>query len=156
MFNARIETVDTTPAFRDAFKSKRCLVPADGYYEWTKSPADGGKDPWHIFQPGHAPFSFAGLWAYNSNLDITSCTIIIGPSAAPVNQIHDRQPLILDPAYYDAWLDPKTPAGDLRDILSHHIDGQLQFYRVGRDVNAAAIDKRPNDHAGLIEPIKLL
>ncbi|TIQ36273.1 MAG: SOS response-associated peptidase [Mesorhizobium sp.] len=156
MFNAKIETADTTPAFRDAFKSRRCLIPADGYYEWTKSPADGGKDPWHIFQPGHAPFSFAGLWAYNSNLDVTSCTIITQPSAAPINQIHDRQPLMLDPAYYDAWLDPKTPAADLKDILSHDIDGQLQFYRVGRDVNAAAINKQPNDHAGLIEPIKLL
>lgn len=156
MFNARIEGVDTTPAFRDAFKSKRCLIPADGYYEWTISPADGKKDPWHIFLPEHAPFSFAGLWAHNSNLDITSCTIITEPSAAPVNQIHDRQPLMLDPAYYDAWLNPKTPAGGLKDILRHDIDGSLQFYRVGREVNAAAINKQPNDYAGLIEPIKLI
>lgn len=156
MFNARIESVDTTPAFRGAYKSKRCLVPADGYYEWTISPADGKKDPWFIFQPNHAPFSFAGLWACNSKLEVTSCTIITQPSAAPVNQIHDRQPLMLDPAYYDSWLDPTMPAGDLKDILSHDIDGQLQFYRVGRDVNAAAINKQPNDHAKLIEPIKLL
>ena len=69
---------------------------------------------------------------------------------------HDRQPLILDPAYYDAWLNPQTPAGDLKDILRHDIDGNLQFYRVGREINAAAINKQPNDHAGLIEPIKLL
>ena len=88
--------------------------------------------------------------------DITSCTIITEPSAAPVNQIHDRQPLILDPAYYEAWLDPKSPAGDLKDILNHDIDGQLQFYRVGREVNAAAVNKQPNDYSGLIEPIKLL
>ena len=59
-FNARAEFVDTPP-FKDAFKSKRCLVPADGFYEWTKNPADGGRDPWHIFLPGPAPFSFAGL-----------------------------------------------------------------------------------------------
>ena len=52
MFNARIETADTSGAFKDAFKSKRCLIPADGFYEWTKSPADGGKDPWHIYLPG--------------------------------------------------------------------------------------------------------
>ncbi|MER8641417.1 SOS response-associated peptidase family protein [Mesorhizobium sp. M1252] len=51
MFNARIEGIDTAPAFRDAFKSKRCLIPADGFYEWTISPADGKKDPWHIYQP---------------------------------------------------------------------------------------------------------
>ncbi|UCI10476.1 SOS response-associated peptidase family protein [Mesorhizobium sp. B1-1-8] len=93
---------------------------------------------------------------YNSNLDITSCTIITEPSAAPVNQIQDRQPLILDRAYYDAWLDPKTPVGDLRDILSRDIDGQLQFYRVGREINACIKDKQPTDHAVLIEPIKLL
>ena len=92
----------------------------------------------------------------NSNLEITSCTIITEPSAAPVNQVHDRQPLILDPAYYEAWLDPKSPAGDLKDILNHDIDGQLQFYRVGREVNAAAVNKQPNDYSGLIEPIKLL
>ncbi|MES0028023.1 SOS response-associated peptidase family protein [Mesorhizobium sp. M0040] len=76
--------------------------------------------------------------------------------AAPVNLVHDRQPLILDPAYYDHWLDPKTPTGDLKDILSHDVDGNLQFYRVGREVNAAAVNKQPNDYAGLIEPIALL
>lgn len=67
MFNARIEDVDTAPAFRDAFKSRRCLISADGFYEWTISPADGKKDHWHIYQPGPRAVSFAGLWAYNSN-----------------------------------------------------------------------------------------
>src|SRR3954468_3732553 len=75
MFNARIETVETSGAFKDAFASTRCLIAADGFFEWTKSPADGGRDPWHIFLPGPRAFSFAGLWAYNKKLDITSCTI---------------------------------------------------------------------------------
>jgi putative SOS response-associated peptidase YedK len=61
MFNARSETLDTSGAFKDAFASKRCLIPADGFYEWIKSPAVDGKDPWHIFLPGPQPFSFAGL-----------------------------------------------------------------------------------------------
>ncbi len=156
MFNARIEGVDSTPAFRDAFKSRRCLVPADGFYEWTKSPADGGKDPWHIYLPGHAPFSFAGLWAYNKALDVTSCTIITEPAGKPMRQLHDRQPVILDPAYYDAWLDPATPAGDVKALLSHDINGQLQFNRVGREVNSSAINKQPNDHSGLVGPINPL
>jgi putative SOS response-associated peptidase YedK len=65
MFNARIETVETSGAFKDAFKSKRCLIPADGFYEWTINPGEKGRDPWHIFLPDHAPFSFAGLWAHN-------------------------------------------------------------------------------------------
>ena len=109
MFNARSETADTSGAFKDAFASTRCLIPADGFYEWTKSPADGGKDPWHIFLPGHQAFSFAGLWAYNRKLDITSCTIITQAAGDPMRQIHDRQPVILDPVAYDAWLDPETP-----------------------------------------------
>jgi putative SOS response-associated peptidase YedK len=114
MFNARSETVDTMPAFRDAFKTKRCLVPADGFYEWTKNPGDGGKDPWHIFLPGPRPFSFAGLWARNDKLDITSCTILTMPAGEPMARLHDRQPVILAPEVYDAWLDPATPAGDLK------------------------------------------
>ena len=78
-----LETADTSGAFKDAFASTRCLIPADGFYEWTKSPADGGKDPWHIFLPGHQAFSFAGLWAYNKKLDITSCTIITQAAGRP-------------------------------------------------------------------------
>ncbi|WP_292633202.1 SOS response-associated peptidase family protein [Mesorhizobium sp.] len=114
------------------------------------------RNPWHIYLPGHAPFSFAGLWAYNSNLDITSCTIITEPAGDPMKNLHDRQPVILDHTYYDAWLDPATPKEDLKDILSHDIDGQLQFNRVGRDVNATLINKQPNDHPALVAPINPL
>lgn len=156
MINARIETVDTSGAFKDAFRSTRCLIPADGYYEWTKSPADGGKDPWHIFLPDHAPFSFAGLWAYNKALDLTSCAIITGPAERPVNEIHDRQPIMLDPAAYDAWLDPETPAADVKGLLDQRLNDQSQFHRVGREVNAAAVNKQPNDKPTMIEPINSL
>lgn len=145
MFNARIETVDTSGAYKDAFKSKRCLVPADGFYEWTKSPADGGKDPWHIFLPGPMPFSFAGLWAHNDKLGITSCTIITMPAAEPMRQLHDRQPAILDPTVYDAWLDPATP--EPKALLDCNLDGELQFHRVSREVNST---KDRSDSAGMI------
>ncbi|GAB4072286.1 SOS response-associated peptidase [Ancylobacter sonchi] len=153
MFNARIETVDTSPAFRDAFKAKRCLIPADGFYEWTKNPDDGGKDPWHIQLPGNAPFSFAGLWAHNDRLGVTSCTIITEPASEPMTRLHDRQPVILDPAWYDAWLDPSTPTGELKPILAHDLDGELQFHRVSREVNATRGGK---DHPGLIAPLNPL
>jgi putative SOS response-associated peptidase YedK len=156
MFNARIETVATSGAFKDAFKSKRCLIPADGFYEWTISPADKGRDPWHIFQPGHAPFSFAGLWAHNDKLDVTSCTIITEPAGKTMQQLHDRQPVILDQSYYDAWLSPETPTGDLMDVLSHDIDDDLQFHRVSRDVNSSVKDKQRNDAPQFIEPINPL
>lgn len=86
MFNARIETADTSSAFKDAWKSKRCLIPADGFYEWTRNQSDGGRDPWFIHLAGKQPFSFAGLWAHNSKLDVTSCTIITMPAAEPMTQ----------------------------------------------------------------------
>jgi putative SOS response-associated peptidase YedK len=114
MFNARVETADTGGAFKDAWKSKRCLIPADGFYEWTKNADDGGRDPWFIHLPNTQPFSFAGLWAHNSKLDVTSCTIITMPAGEPITQLHDRQPAILAPQAYDAWLDPQTPATDAR------------------------------------------
>jgi putative SOS response-associated peptidase YedK len=129
------EEADTKPALCDSFKSKRCLIPADGFYEWTLSPADKGRDPWYIFLPDHRPFSFAGLWGHNKNLDVTSCTILTAPAQTPMSNLHDRQPIILDPAAYDAWLDPATPIADAKDLLRRDLDGQLQFYRVDRRVN---------------------
>lgn len=152
MFNARIETVDTSPAFRDAFKSRRCLVPADGFYEWTKDPADGGKDPWYIHLPGGVPFSFAGLWAQNDTLGVTSCTIITAPATEPMTRLHDRQPVILDPACYEEWLDPSTPRDELKPLLAHDLDGTLAFHRVSRAVNAT---RGGADHAGLIVPLEV-
>ncbi|MET3901423.1 putative SOS response-associated peptidase YedK [Devosia sp. UYZn731] len=80
LFNARIEAVDSTPAFRDAFKSRRCPIPADGYFEWTTSLLDGEKDRWLLQLPEGKLFSFAGLWTQNDNLGVTSCTIITAPA----------------------------------------------------------------------------
>jgi len=94
MFNAGIEGIDTAAAFRDVFKSKRCLIPADGFYEWTISLAGGKKDPWHIYLPDYAPFSFVGLWAYNTNLDVASCTII--PSR-PASRMKNPRPAAGNP-----------------------------------------------------------
>ncbi|RUX80654.1 SOS response-associated peptidase, partial [Mesorhizobium sp. M2A.F.Ca.ET.040.01.1.1] len=106
-------------------------------YEWTQSPADKGRDPWYIFLPDHRPFSFAGLWAHNDKLGITSCTILTAPAQDPMVSLHDRQPVILAPEVYDAWLDPRTPGGEAKALLSHDLDGQLQFYRVDRQVNSS-------------------
>jgi putative SOS response-associated peptidase YedK len=152
MFNARIETVDTSGAFKDAFASTRCLIPADGFFEWTKSPADGGKDPWHIFLPGSRPFSFAGLWAHNKKLDVTSCAIVTMPAGEPMRQLHDRQPVILDEGDYDAWLDPETSPADAKAMIqTHNLDGELQFRRVSRAVNNVQ-----NQGAECVEPVSPL
>jgi putative SOS response-associated peptidase YedK len=152
MFNARIETVDTGNAFKDAFRTRRCLIPADGFYEWTKSPADGGKDPWHIHLPGQVPFSFAGLWAENDRLGIISCTIITAPAVKPVSQIHDRMPVILDQAAYDDWLDPRNSKPETaKPLLAQNLNGSLEFYRVGRQVNSSKYEE-----ADCIQPINSL
>lgn len=151
-FNARSEDAESKPAFRDSFRAKRCLVPASGFYEWTKSADDGGKDPWFIHL-NDQPFSFAGLWAYNPAPDITSCTILTAPAQEPMRQLHDRQPVILAPEAYDAWLDPATSVAAAKDLLKHDLDSGLQFHRVSREVNAT---RGGSEHAGLIGPLNPL
>jgi len=143
MFNARIETVDTAPAFRDAFKSRRCLIPASAFYEWTLNQSDGGKDPWHIHLPGEAPFSFAGIWAHNAKLGVTSCSIVTMPAGDSMSKLHDRQPIILDPAAYKEWLDPDTPPPRAKELLKENLDGNLEFHRVSRDVNSSKFSGKP-------------
>lgn len=138
MFNARIETVDSTAAFRDAFKTRRCLIPADGYFEWTTSPVDGKKDPWLLHLPEHKGFSFAGLWAHNDNLGVTSCTIITAPAVEHIAHIHGRMPVILGEGAYDDWLSGELQGEDAkRLLLNNHIDSKLEFFRVGREVNSS-------------------
>lgn len=73
-----------------------------------------------------------------------------------MQQLHDRQPVILDPDVYDAWLDPETSPQDAKQLLHENLDDDLEFYRVSRDVNASVRDKKPNDSAHMVEPIELL
>lgn len=147
-FNARSETAYKSGAFRDAFKSKRCLIPADGYYEWTKNEEDGKKDPWCITLPDWQPFAFAGLWAHNEHLGVTSCTILTAEATPEIEHLHGRMPIILNPARFEQWLDPQTSVSDARAILPDNRGAELVSYRVGRDVNSSRASG-----AGLIEPI---
>lgn len=141
MFNARIETVDTSGAFREGFKSRRCLIPADGYFEWTTSEEDGKKDPWLLQLPGGAGFSFAGIWAHNDNLGVTSCTIITAPAVPEIEHIHTRMPVILSPDAYGAWLDTRIQGTEAKALLlGAQIDSQLEYHRVSRNVNNSRYD----------------
>lgn len=138
LFNARIETIDSTAAFRDAFKSRRCLIPADGYFEWTVNAEDGKKDPWLLQMPGGKGFSFAGVWAHNDNLGVTSCTIITAPAVPEIEHIHTRMPVILSPEAYSAWLDTEIKGTDAKALLlGSQIDSLLEFHRVDRAVNSS-------------------
>jgi putative SOS response-associated peptidase YedK len=93
------------------------------------------------------------LSAHNEKLDVTSCTIITMPAAEPMQQLHDRQPAILTPDAYDAWLNPETPADEVKQVLARNLDGALQFHRVDRKVNASSRMDKPNDDASMIQPL---
>jgi putative SOS response-associated peptidase YedK len=120
MINARAETVAERPAFREAFARRRCLIPADGFFEWQRR-VHAGKLPWWITRADHAPFAFAGLWAtWRAAPDVEplrTCTIITTQASASLREVHDRMPVILPPEAEAAWLEPQTPADELRGLL---------------------------------------
>ncbi|MEQ1943481.1 SOS response-associated peptidase family protein [Mesorhizobium sp. VNQ89] len=96
---------------------------------------------------GTQPFSFAGLWVHNDNLDVTRWTIITMPASEPMSELHDRQPAIVAPNAYGAWLSPSTPLQDVKLTLSNNLEGGLQFHRVDRRGNASSRIDKPNDDA---------
>jgi putative SOS response-associated peptidase YedK len=113
LINARSGTMAERPAFRDAAARRRCLVLADGFYEWEKLP-DGSTQPWWVTRPGREPFAFAGLWAtWRARPDVEplrTCAIVTTRTSAALAHIHDRMPVILEPDAEAAWLDGATPA----------------------------------------------
>ncbi len=148
LINARAETVAAKPAFRDAFRRRRCLVIADGFYEWRKT--DGGKQPYLIRVAGRAPFAFAGLWERwtdkASDERIESCTIIVTQANALIAPIHDRMPVILAPEDYESWLDPSS--GDGTRLLTSFPAGAMEAFPV-----SARVGNVKNDDPSLIEPV---
>ena len=105
------------PLFREAFVNRRALIPATGFFEWQKR-ADG-KQPYRFRREDLEPFAFAGLWEFArlDGKDILSAGIIVGEPNPLVSPVHDRMPVILDPADYDRWLDPGAGAGELKALL---------------------------------------
>lgn len=149
MINARAETVATKPAFRAAFRHRRCLICADGFYEWK--PTKHGKQPYHIRLIGGQPFAFAGLWEHWEREDqtIESCTVIVTDANELVNPIHDRMPMILSPDDYDRWLDPTNAnSSELQQLLQPFPADEMESYPVGKAVNRAGLDE-----PRMIEPI---
>jgi len=139
MINARSETLAEKPSFRDAFRKRRCLVLADGWYEWQ--PAPGGKQPYFIRLKDTGPFAFAGLWerwhdpANGSTLE--SCTIVTTDAAESVRKIHDRMPVVLDRSDWDRWIDTAFSDTDkLSELLRPFDPKALEAWPVSRAVNA--------------------
>jgi putative SOS response-associated peptidase YedK len=149
MINARAEGVADKPAFRQPFRQQRCLIPADGFYEWRH---DGGrKQPYYIHRKDNQPLVFAGLWSRWEDREnreiIESCTIITGEPNELVAQIHNRMPVILDYAGCDAWLENDDRAS-LERLLSPIPAHLLAAYPVSTTVN-----KPSQGGPGLIEPL---
>src|SRR5690606_7874863 len=118
MINARAETVHERPAYRGPFRSRRCLIPADGLYEWKRE--GKRKQPYRFLMKDEKPFAFAGLWDEWRGPDgqtIRSCTIITTEPNELLATVHDRMPVILPPDAYDEWLDPRTKPDRLRALL---------------------------------------
>lgn len=143
MINARVETVAEKPAFRNALKQRRCLVLADGFYEWQQQGKQ--KQPYYFQVNQGEPFAFAGLWeTWQSPEDerIVSCTLITTVANDKVQPIHDRMPVILSPESYDAWLDPslKEPQAVLSLLVPEPVE-KMNTYPVSQGVNNPSFDR---------------
>ncbi len=136
MINARAETAAEKPSFRTAFKRRRCLIPTSGFYEWQK--VGSGKQPMFIHPVEGDVMSFAGLWEYWQSADgseLETCTILTTSPNEMMASIHNRMPVILEPADYAMWLDGETPADQLMHLLRPIEPDFLSAYPVSTTVN---------------------
>jgi len=144
LINARAETLAEKPSFRTAYKRRRCLILADGFFEWKKITDQRGKTPHYITLKDHRPFAMAGLWEQWFSPDgseIKSATIITTEPNKLMAQLHNRMPVILQPEDYARWLEPgERDAKDLQDLLVAYPAGEMAFYPVSTMVNSPAND----------------
>jgi putative SOS response-associated peptidase YedK len=151
MFNARAETLTTSPAFREAFKRRRCLIPAESFYEWKRE--GSSRQPYRVVREDGRPLAFAGLWAGwkdpSTEQVRRTCTIVTTAPNAAIAGLHDRMPVLIADDGWERWLHPSATAPDeLLAMLQPTDDIALRIYAVNRDVN----DVR-RDGPALIEPL---
>ena len=154
MINARVETIASKPAFRRAFAARRCLLPADGYYEWQdtgrRERGRPVKQPWFIHSEDGGLLTMAGIYEFWKAPDatwLTTCSIITTTATDQLGRLHDRMPMVVAPTAWDDWLNPGF-AGDPHDLLqapSHY----LTAHRV-----AVAVGQVATNHPGLVEPLR--
>jgi len=148
--NARAETVADKPAFRSAFRHRRCLIAADGFYEWQPQP-DGHKQPYYVHLSDRQPFAFAGIWEHwtrDGRTPLDSCSILVTAANSRMRPIHERMPVILPPDRYADWLDPGTtdPAA-LQPLLAACPAARISLHPVSTVVNNPR-----NDGPDLLHP----
>jgi putative SOS response-associated peptidase YedK len=150
MINARSESVAEKPAYRWSFRKQRCLIPADGFYEWKKE--GKAKQPYFIHRKDGKPLAFAGLWARwqdPAKGPLDTFTILTTDANELVRPLHDRMPVILDPKDFDLWLDPSIENRErLEPLLAPFDPEQMETFPVSRAVNSPA-----NDVAECIAPL---
>jgi putative SOS response-associated peptidase YedK len=152
LINARFETIAEKPSFREAYKFRRCLIPADGFYEWEKTGTI--KQPWFFKAQSGEPFAFAGIWEKRIEKEESTrnaFALITTEATGPVGQIHGRMPVILDKKAYENWLDPdENNPKSLKEIIMEGIISGLNGYPVSRRVNSVS-----NNDPSCIEPVNL-
>jgi putative SOS response-associated peptidase YedK len=141
MINAKAETVHEKPAYRTAFRQRRCLIPCDGFYEWQVR--EGGKQPLYIYKQDHGLLALAGLWEHwqTPAQAIDSFTIITTTANAFMQSVHERMPVILTETVFDAWLDAEQrELAPLRDLLKPYAQDDLRMHPVSSAVNSPKQD----------------
>jgi putative SOS response-associated peptidase YedK len=148
--NARAETLEEKPSFSESFQNRRCLIPADGFYEWQRRGKT--RQPYYFQRADEAPFAFAGLWDtwHQDDEAINSCAIITTTPNELLAEIHDRMPVILSPGAQDAWLHEHIRPEELKDLLVPFPAAAMKSFPVGQQVNHAQVED-----ASLIEPVEL-
>jgi len=141
MINARAETVEKKPSFKHSFKRRRCLIPADGFYEWKKEST--GKKPYRFILKTQVPFNFAGLWdtwTSPEGLNIQSCTIITTVANELVSSVHHRMPVILSEDAEVAWLSHDVDVLKLKELMHPFSSQQMEGYKISSLVNSPQND----------------
>jgi putative SOS response-associated peptidase YedK len=150
--NARADTVFDRPMFRNAIRRRRCLVPADGFFEWEKTPA--GKQPWHIGMADRSVLAFGGIWEYRAREGeppLLTCAILVTSANEVVRGIHERMPVIVRAHDYAGWLDPTLESPTLiAPMLEPYPAAEMRAHRVSKRVNDA-----DNDDPELLSPISV-
>ena len=138
MINARSETLQEKPSFRSAYKKRRAIIPASGFFEWKKEKL---KIPYYIFNSDESPMAFGGLWeSWKNENELRTFTIITTEAKHGIESIHDRMPLLIKKNDFDRWLDIDTPLEEISDILNSKRDFQIEFRSVSRIVNSPEND----------------
>ncbi|MEH6988442.1 SOS response-associated peptidase [Cytobacillus firmus] len=152
MINARSESIEEKPSFKHAFKRRRCLIVATGFYEWQKT--EEGKQPYRFIMKDNRPFAFAGLWETwkKGEKPLHTCTIITTTPNAVTEDIHDRMPVILKEEDYDSWMDPHNQDTELlKTLLVPYAAEEMAKYKVSDLVNSPR-----NDVADVLTPLNSL